>query len=84
MISYRRLEEGKPTVGISKNRRSRIDFLAIGLDVLADHGHEGLTGTKVARELNVTTGSFYWHFECVQEFRKALRQYWRNEIVIGI
>jgi AcrR family transcriptional regulator len=38
----------------------------------------------MARELNVTTGSFYWHFNTVNEFRDELKAFWRDKVVVGI
>ena len=28
--------------------------------------------------MGVTTGSFYWHFSCVAEFRSGLLEYWEG------
>ena len=68
----------------AKRRRSRDDFLTKGLDVLAERGPRALSATRLSRELNVTTGSFYWHFKSVHEFHDALRDYWRREVVVGV
>jgi AcrR family transcriptional regulator len=43
-----------------------------------------VSATRVARELNVTTGSFYWYFVSVAEFHEALQEYWREEVVVGV
>lgn len=32
----------------------------------------------------MTTGSFYWHFSGVAEFRSGLLEYWREGVVIGL
>jgi AcrR family transcriptional regulator len=68
----------------AKKRRSRQDFFQAGLDLLADEGPEALRATRLARALGVTTGSFYWHFESVDRFRKGLQLYWKDEVVVGL
>ena len=61
--------------------RSREDYLETGLELLAVSGPRALTATRVAAELEVTTGSFYWHFKNVAEFHRAVRAYWRQVVV---
>lgn len=64
-------------------RLNGTDFLICGLKVLAADGHRALTAARVARELCVTTGSFYWHFRTIDQFREKLKKFWRDEIVVG-
>jgi AcrR family transcriptional regulator len=52
--------------------------------LLADEGPEALRATRLARELGVTTGSFYWHFESADRFREDLQRYWKDEVVVGL
>ena len=33
----------------------------------------------LARELGVTPGSFYWHFENRSDFIRAMAEYWRDK-----
>ena len=63
---------------------NKSDFLRCGLDVLATDGPRNLTAARMARELQVTTGSFYWHFDSVKDFRDELLTFWRDAIVVGI
>jgi AcrR family transcriptional regulator len=67
-----------------KSQLAKSDFLNRGLDVLAADGPRSLTAARMARELKVTTGSFYWHFNTVDEFHDEVRKFWRDEIVVGI
>lgn len=60
------------------------EFLRKGLNVLADDGPRALGAARLARELQVTTGSFYWHFESVSEFHDALRRYWKDSVLVGL
>ena len=65
-------------------RHERVDFLLQGLEVLVADGHRSLTAARMSRELGVTSGSFYWHFKTIDDFRSELKKFWRDEIVIGI
>jgi AcrR family transcriptional regulator len=62
-------------------RLERQDWLRAGLDALAESGPKGLRATRLARNLGVTTGSFYWHFESVADFQVALLNYWEHRII---
>ena len=65
----------------TSSARSREDYLEMGLELLAGSGPRTLTATRLAAELEVTTGSFYWHFKNVAEFHEAVRTYWRQVVV---
>ena len=68
----------------AKSRLTKSDYLRRGLDVLAAEGPRSLTAARMARELNVTKGSFYWHFESVDSFRDDLKRFWHDDVVIAI
>ena len=59
--------------------RSRQDFLDAGLTLLAAAGVRGVTIARVCAALDVTKGSFYHHFEGVDEFTRELLTYWAVE-----
>jgi AcrR family transcriptional regulator len=67
-----------------KSSLTRSDFLQKGLEVLAADGPRSLTAARLARELQVTTGSFFWHFQTVEKFREKLKRFWCDEVVVGI
>ncbi len=67
-----------------KPRLDRSDFLHRGLEVLVADGPGALTAARLARELNVSTGSFFWHFKTVDRFRDELKTFWRDEVIVGI
>jgi len=56
----------------------------VGLEALVKSGPEALKAARLARMLGVTTGSFYWHFAGVAEFRSGLLEYWREGVVVGL
>lgn len=59
-----------------KTRLSPEDWLKAGLDALAAAGPEALKAEPLARSLDTTKGSFYWHFADVPAFRQALLDFW--------
>lgn len=48
---------------MNKVVRSREDWVDAAITALATRGEAGLSVETLARDLNVTKGSFYWHFE---------------------
>ena len=62
----------------------RQDWFRAGLEALAKSGPRALRATTLARDLGVTTGSFYWHFEHVAQFRAGLLAYWHESVVMGV
>ncbi len=53
------------------------DWIGAALSVLVESGIEAVQITTLARKLNVTRGSFYWHFEGRSDLLKALLAEWR-------
>lgn len=62
-----------------KSRLSPDDWLRAGLDALSAAGPEALKAEPLARALETTKGSFYWHFPDVPAYRKALLEFWGAE-----
>jgi AcrR family transcriptional regulator len=75
------MADWKPSESEEQAGRSREDYLRTGLELLAESGPRALTAVRLAAELEATTGSFYWHFKNVAEFRRAVREYWRHVVV---
>lgn len=46
-----------------RNRLAKEDWIAHGFEVLKTEGPGGLKAVKMVKTLNVSRGSFYWHFE---------------------
>jgi AcrR family transcriptional regulator len=53
------------------------DWTHAALDVLTDQGIQAVQITALARQLNVTRGSFYWHFDSREALLDALLDQWR-------
>jgi AcrR family transcriptional regulator len=52
------------------------DWIQAGFDVLADGGPNALRIGKLCDQLEVTKGSFYWHFTDMRAYRAALASAW--------
>ena len=56
----------------------REDWVFAGAKALAEGGHKALRVERVARELSVTKGSFYWHFQDRDSWAEAVLAYWEH------
>lgn len=59
-------------------RLTRTDWLAAAERLLAERGAEALKAEAMARHLNTTKGSFYWHFRDVPAFHAELLARWQE------
>lgn len=57
----------------------RQDWLILGLEVLAASGVEAVRVEPLAKLMNVTKGSFYWHFKNREDFLLAMLQEWEDK-----
>lgn len=53
-------------------------WIEAATDVLADHGIDSVRVDVLARTLNVTRGSFYWHFRDREDLLRRVLQAWRQ------
>jgi AcrR family transcriptional regulator len=58
---------------------TRDDWIRAGRLALLDGGPEAVRVEKLARDLGVTKGSFYWHFRDREELLEALLREWEEE-----
>lgn len=61
------------------SRLSASDWLSAGLDAVAEAGPGALKAEPLAVRLNVSKGSFYWHFSDVPEYHAKLLETWEAE-----
>jgi AcrR family transcriptional regulator len=57
-------------------RLTREQWLSLALDVVARKGGAKLRIDRLVRDLEVTKGSFYWHFKNRDDFVRSLVDYW--------
>ena len=61
------------------DRLTRTAWIEHGFDVLRYEGHEKLKADTMSKALNVSRGSFYWHFPSLADYHDALLETWRTE-----
>ena len=62
-------------------RLGKADWLDAGLAALAAEGPAALRAEALARQLNTTKGSFYWHFQDVPAFQTAVLAAWAEALI---
>ncbi len=60
----------------AKTRRTKEDLLEEGLSLVSSRGPESLTIDALCRELGVTKGSFYHHFQNCDAYVAELLDFW--------
>jgi AcrR family transcriptional regulator len=55
-------------------------WLEAGLDALRRHGANGVRVERLAADLGITKGSFYWHFRDRGDLLDSLLEYWSSEM----
>lgn len=67
-----------------RKQLQRIDWLRLALEVFVSEGIDEVRITRLADDLGVTRGSFYWHFENRQDLIEALVRYWKDKNTVAI
>ncbi len=75
-------ERGAPIT--VRNQLQRFDWLQQALDVFVSAGIDAVRITRLADDLGVTRGSFYWHFENREDLIDALVGYWKDKNTAAI
>ena len=60
-------------------RFTRGAWLIAALKILSTEGNSSLRIAKISSDLNVSKGSFYWHFKDREDFLHAIVAYWSEE-----
>jgi len=61
------------------NKLRKSDWLEFGLEKLVESGPDALKADPLAKAMSVSRGSFYWHFEDIEAFRKGVLALWREK-----
>jgi AcrR family transcriptional regulator len=69
---------------IERSRLSAADWEAGALELIAEQGVAALAVEPLARKLNVTKGSFYWHFATREALLRAALQRWETHVDEGL
>ncbi|PTQ75985.1 TetR family transcriptional regulator [Celeribacter persicus] len=77
-------KNGSHSGRLKEDRLSKEDWCDAGLVILGQTGPGGLRIDQVCKAMNVTKGSFYWHFQDRQDFLDNLFAYWRGRETTGL
>jgi AcrR family transcriptional regulator len=72
---------------MAKRETPRLDeeaWINCALDMLAEQGIYGVRVEILAKHLNVTKGSFYWHFKDRDALLEAILNSWRRQATLRI
>lgn len=75
------LEEiaNRGATGPERKQLQRIDWLLKALEIFVAEGIDAVRITRLAEDLGVTRGSFYWHFQNREDLIDALVSYWKDK-----
>jgi AcrR family transcriptional regulator len=69
----------------NKNKQlNRESWILAAFNMLYENGIEAVRIEPLAKILNVTKGSFYWHFKNRTELHDALLEYWEKEMTQSV
>lgn len=67
-----------------RTQLSKTDWLCAGFRGLTEHGPSAVKAEPLARALNTTKGSFYWHFPDVPAFHTTMLDHWEQHAFTNI
>jgi AcrR family transcriptional regulator len=67
-----------------KEQLNKESWVEHGVETLANHGFKALKADKMAKSLNVSRGSFYWHFKDIDAFCAAVLEHWRKHSTLQV
>ena len=67
-----------------RQQLQRFDWLQTALDIFVAEGIDAVRITRLADDLGVTRGSFYWHFRNRRELLDGLVSYWKDKNTAAI
>ncbi len=62
-----------------RNQLQRFDWLLKALEIFVEEGIDSIRITRLAEDLGVTRGSFYWHFQNREDLIDSLVSYWKDK-----
>ena len=71
-------------VSAERNQLQRFDWLLKALEIFVEEGIDSIRITRLANELGVTRGSFYWHFQNREDLIDSLVSFWKDKNTAAI
>jgi AcrR family transcriptional regulator len=72
------------TSNAQRNQLQRFDWLKQALEIFVNEGIDAIRITRLANDLGVTRGSFYWHFRNREDLINSLVSYWKDKNTAAI
>jgi AcrR family transcriptional regulator len=72
------------TTNAQRSQLQRFDWLQQALEIFVSEGIDAIRITRLANDLGVTRGSFYWHFHNRKDLIDALVSYWKAKNTAAI
>jgi len=72
------------TVNKKDRQLNRESWVLVAFDTLYEDGIDAVRIEPLAKKMNVTKGSFYWHFKNRTELHEALLSYWEKEMTQSV
>jgi len=72
------------TLTPERNQLQRFDWLQTALEIFIAEGIEAVRVTRLADDLKVTRGSFYWHFKNREDLLHSLVSFWKDKNTAAI
>lgn len=54
------------------------DWIKAGFRALESEGHSAIKAERLARQLKVSKGSFYWHFNTIADLKTEMLKFWQQ------
>jgi AcrR family transcriptional regulator len=74
----------RPRGRVAEERLSSADWINAATDLLIKENVRGVKVDVLSRKLNVTKGSFYWHFQSRRELLDQILTFWRSRATLDI
>ena len=67
-----------------QKRYAKDDWIKLGFELLAQKGSQSLTIEKLCKSAGKTKGSFYFHFQTIEDYLISLVQQWYKTYTLAI
>ncbi len=71
-------------ISAERNQLQRFDWLLKALEIFVEEGIDSIRITRLANDLGVTRGSFYWHFQNREDLINSLVSFWKDKNTAAI
>ena len=65
-------------------RITKAQWISKGLDVLSEEGYHAIHIDILCDKFKITKGSFYHHFDSLEDYEKKLLKHWEKETLAGL